>query len=90
LIYRETGGSFYDADSHYCPTAAQKVPSQGPAARLIGNIVGAVIVRLIGAVLLEANDEGQLQHRCMRTEAMAEPTPPIIDAVPAPVSTVAA
>src|ERR1700709_2899480 len=30
------------------------------------------IVRLIGAVLLEANDEWQLQHRYMQTEAMAE------------------
>ncbi len=33
------------------------------------------IVRLIGAVLLEANDEWQLQHRYMQTEAMAELTP---------------
>ena len=29
------------------------------------------IVRLIGAVLLEANDEWQLQHRYMQIEAMA-------------------
>ena len=33
------------------------------------------IVRLIGAVLLEANDEWQLQHRYMQTEVMAELTP---------------
>jgi transposase-like protein len=36
------------------------------------------IVRLIGAVLLEANDEWQLQHRYMGVEALAEllnPTP---------------
>ena len=32
------------------------------------------IVRLIGAVLLEANDEWQLQHRYMQVEAMAELT----------------
>jgi transposase-like protein len=32
----------------------------------------AAIVRLIGAVLLEANDEWQLQHRYMQVEAMAE------------------
>ena len=31
----------------------------------------ASIVRLIGAVLLEANDEWQLQHRYMQTEAMS-------------------
>jgi putative transposase len=30
------------------------------------------IVRLIGAVLLEANDEWQLQHRYMGVEALAE------------------
>ncbi|MBL6459644.1 transposase, partial [Belnapia sp. T6] len=32
----------------------------------------ASIVRLIGAVLLEANDEWQMQHRYMGVEAMAE------------------
>ena len=37
----------------------------------------SAIVRLIGAVLLEANDEWQLQHRYMQTEAMAELTPPL-------------
>ena len=48
------------------------------------------IVRLIGAVLLEANDEWQLQHRYMQTEAMAELTPPTIDAVPTEIATIAA
>lgn len=38
----------------------------------IGNIVGTSIIRLIGAVLLEQNDEWQLQHRYMQVEAMAE------------------
>ena len=32
----------------------------------------AAIVRLIGAVLLEQNDEWQLQHRYLQVEAMAE------------------
>jgi putative transposase len=40
----------------------------------------SAIVRLIGAVLLEVNDEWQLQHRYMQTEAMAELTAPAIDA----------
>ena len=37
------------------------------------------ILRLIGAVLLQANDEWQLQHRCMQLEAMAELLPTTID-----------
>ncbi len=48
------------------------------------------IIRLIGAVLLEANDEWQLQHRYMQTEAMAELAPPLIDAVTTQISTAAA
>jgi transposase-like protein len=40
----------------------------------------ASITRLIGAVLLEQNDEWQLQHRYMQVEAMAEITAPPIDA----------
>jgi putative transposase len=47
------------------------------------------IIRLIGAVLLEANDEWQLQHRYMQTEPVAELTPPTINAVPNRISTVA-
>jgi putative transposase len=42
----------------------------------------ASIIRLIGAVLLEANDEWQLQHRYMQLEAMAELTAPDADAEP--------
>ena len=52
--------------------------------------ISLAIVRLIGAVLLEANDEWQLQHRYMQTEAMAELTPPTIDAVPTEIATIAA
>ena len=48
------------------------------------------IIRLIGAVLLEANDEWQTQHRYMQTEAMAELMVPLIDATPDQISTVAA
>ena len=39
----------------------------------------ASITRLIGAVLLEDNDEWQLQHRHMQVEAMAELMPPLIE-----------
>ena len=43
----------------------------------------ASITRLIGAVLLERNDEWQLQHRYMQVEAMAELTPPAAEPEPA-------
>jgi transposase-like protein len=43
----------------------------------------ASITRLIGAVLLERNDEWQLQHRSMQVEAMAELTAPVAEAEPA-------
>ena len=44
------------------------------------------ITRLIGAVLLEANDEWQLQHRYMQIEGMAELATPLIDEPPATLS----
>ena len=50
----------------------------------------ASIIRLIGAVLLEANDEWQTQHRYMQTEPMAELMTPIINVEPAQIATVAA
>jgi transposase-like protein len=59
-----------------------KVHSTNPLERLnkvkrCADVVGifpneASIIRLIGAVLLEQNDEWQLQHRYMQVEAMAE------------------
>ena len=39
----------------------------------------ASIIRLIGAVLLEQNDEWLLQHRYMQIEGMAELAAPEID-----------
>jgi transposase-like protein len=48
------------------------------------------IIRLIGAVLLEANDEWQLQNRYMQTEPMTELMAPAIDAVPTQITTMAA
>jgi putative transposase len=40
----------------------------------------ASITRLIGAVLLEQNEEWLLQCRYMQIEGMAELTPPLLDA----------
>ena len=48
------------------------------------------IIRLIGAVLLEANDEWQTQHRYMQTEPMAELMAAPADTQPAQITTVAA
>jgi putative transposase len=43
----------------------------------------ASIIRRIGAVLLEQNDDWLLQHRYMQIEGMAEITLPLIDHDPA-------
>ena len=45
------------------------------------------IIRLIGAVLLESNDEWQLQHCYMQVEPMAELTPTLIEAIAPQLST---
>ena len=50
----------------------------------------ASITRLIGAVLLEQNDEWLLQCRYMQIEGMAELTLPLIDADPAKLPPMAA
>ncbi len=50
----------------------------------------ASITRLIGAVLLEQNDEWLLQCRYMQIEGMAELTLPLIDADPAKLPPLAA
>jgi len=50
----------------------------------------ASIIRLIGAVLLEANDEWQIQIRYMQTEPMAALMCPAIDTQTAQISTEAA
>jgi len=68
----------------------QKLHSTNPLERLNkevkrrSDVVGifpaeSAIVRLIGAVLLEANDEWAVQHRYMQIEAMAELSPPLIE-----------
>ena len=47
---------------------------------MVGNFPDeATILRLIGAVLLEQNDEWQLMHRYMEAEAMAELLMPTVE-----------
>ncbi len=78
-----------------------KIHSTNPIERLNKEVKGradvvgffpneGAIARLICAVLLDANDEWQLQHRYTQTEAMAELIPPTIDAVPTTIATIAA
>lgn len=49
----------------------------------------ASIIRLVGAVLLEQNDEWQTQHRYMQTEAMAELASPTVEMFPPQIATAA-
>ncbi len=68
------------------PVARPKRPvlkDHRPLEPICGNIVGAAILRLLGAVLLEANDEWQLQHRYLQVEARTELTAPAADSEPA-------
>ena len=64
--------------------ALAAVQASAPKAtrRLFGNIVGGAIIRLIGAVLLEQNDEYQLQCRYMQLEGMTALATPQIEEVP--------
>ena len=85
----------------FSPQHRTKLHSTNPLERLNkevkrrADVVGifpneASITRLIGAVLLEQNDEWLLQHRYMQIEGMAELTPPLIDADPAKLPPMAA
>jgi putative transposase len=70
---------------------AQRVEAQDVEGYLLMVEQGeASITRLIGAVLLEQNDEWLLQCRYMQIEGMAELTPPLIDADPAKLPPMAA
>src|SRR4051794_30992072 len=94
-------GDYVPASQQARRKARHGIPDTNPLERLNkevkrrADVVGifpneGAIIRLIGAVLLEANDEWQLQHRYMQTEAMSELTPLLTDAMPDRLSTIAA
>src|SRR4051812_49734632 len=77
-----------------CSSATSIMPVTNPLERLNkevkrrADVVGifpgeASITRLIGAVLLEQNDEWRTDRRYMQLEGMAELTPPAAEAEPA-------
>ena len=81
--------------------ASNGIPDTNPIERLNkevkrrADVVGIFpneesIIRLIGAVLLEANDEWQTQHRYMQTKPMADLMAPTPHAQTAQITTVAA
>jgi mutator family transposase len=71
---------FYGRDrptSQGCQSLLERLAQRGGDHGVRADVVGIFpneesIVRLIGAVLLEANDDWQLQHRYMQIEGMAE------------------
>src|SRR3954451_24210330 len=67
------------------PRAAERLDKEVKRrADVVGIFPGeASITRLIGAVLLEQNDEWQTDRRYMQLEGMAELTPPAAEAEPA-------
>ena len=57
----------------------RKLRSTNPIERVVGIFPAEnSIIRMVGAVLLEANDEWAVQNRCMQVEAMAGLNPPLI------------
>lgn len=68
---------FFPAPHRTKPHSANTLERLNKEVKRRAGVVGifpseASIIRLIGAVLLEANDEWQMRHRYLGVEAMAE------------------
>ena len=61
----------------------------GVAEAVVQLLMDTDVDKLIGAVLLEANDEWQTRHLYMQTEPMAELVTPMVRAVLTQITTVA-
>ena len=64
------------------PDGGPEDAARDPASR-VGNIVGTIVTRLIGAVPLERNDDRQTDRRYMQLEGMAELPAPAAEPKPA-------
>lgn len=95
MVGRSRGGrstKIYALTDRFClPLTFLLQAADCAAADVVGIFPNeTAFIRLIGAVLLEPNDECQPQGRYLQTEPMTECTPPTIDAGSQEITSIAA